>query len=327
MVQDFYQRLNVPRGASADEVKKAYRKLAKQYHPDHNAGDKHAEEKFKALNEAFEVLSDPKKRKMYDEFGEDAAKLGWDEAKADQFRQYRSASNARGGYAGSQGGGFPGGFPGGFGGASGGDVDFESILSEMFGQQVRGARGGGRRAAGPRAGGDVQAGLEVNLIDAVLGGEHTIMLNGKRLSVKIPAGVETGSKIRLAGQGEPGDRGGPAGDLFLELTVLDHPLVRREGADLYLDLPVTVAEAALGGEVKVPVFGGSVTVTLKPGTQSGTKLRLRGKGVPGLKGSPTGDLFLVVMVKLPEVLDESAKKAIETLDKHYLGDVRAKLTL
>lgn len=323
MVQDFYQRLNVPRGASADEVKKAYRKLAKQYHPDHNAGDKHAEEKFKALNEAFEVLSDPKKRKMYDEFGEDAAKLGWDEAKADQFRAYRSGANARGGYAGGggfQGGGFPGGFPGGFSG----ETDFESILSEMFGQT---RRGGGRRAAGPRAGGDVQAGLEVNLIDAVLGAERTIMLNGKRLSVKIPPGVETGSKIRLAGQGEPGDRGGPPGDLFLELTVLEHPLVRREGADLYLDLPVTVREAALGGELKVPVFGGSVTVTLKPGTQSGTKLRLRGKGVPGLKGSPPGDLFLVIMVKLPEVLDESAKKAIETLDKHYLGDVRSKITL
>ena len=326
MVQDFYQRLNVPRGASADEVKKAYRKLAKQYHPDHNAGDKHAEEKFKALNEAFEVLSDPKKRKMYDEFGEDAAKLGWDEAKADQFRAYRSGASSRAGGGGYAGGGFPGGFPGGFGGA-GGDVDFESILSEMFGQQVRGSRGGGRRAAGPRAGGDVQAGLEVNLIDAVLGAERTIMLNGKRLAVKIPPGVETGSKIRLAGQGEPGDRGGPPGDLFLEVTVLEHPLVRREGADLYLDLPVTVREAALGGEVKVPVFGGSVTVTLKPGTQSGTKLRLRGKGVPGLKGGAPGDLFLVVMVKLPEVLDESAKKAIETLEKHYLGDVRSKLTL
>jgi len=321
MVQDFYQRLNVPRGASADEVKKAYRKLAKQYHPDHNAGDKHAEEKFKALNEAFEVLSDPKKRKMYDEFGEDAAKLGWDEAKADQFRAYRSGASSRGG---SAGGGFPGGFPGGFGGV-GSDTDFESILSEMFGQQVRGARGG--RRAGPRAGGDVQAGLEVALIDAVLGAERNIMLNGKRLSVKIPPGVETGSKIRLAGQGEPGERGGPAGDLFLEVTVLEHPLVRREGADLYLDLPVTVGEAALGGEVKVPVFGGSVTVTLKPGTQSGTKLRLRGKGVPGLKGNPPGDLFLVVMVKLPEVLDERAKKAIETLEQHYLGDVRAKLNL
>jgi DnaJ-class molecular chaperone len=316
MVQDYYQRLNVARGASADEVKKAYRKLAKQYHPDHNAGDKSAEEKFKALNEAFEVLSDPKKRKLYDEFGDEAAKLGWDEAKAAQYRAYRSGGN------GGRSGGFSGGFPGGFS-VEGAGADFESILSEMFGQQRR----GGRRAAGPRAGGDVQASLEVSLVDAVLGAEKQISLNGRRLSVKIPAGVETGSKVRLTGQGEPGDRGGPPGDLFLEITVTEHPLVRREGNDLYLDLPVTAGEAALGAEIKVPVFGGSGTVTLKPGTQSGTKLRLRGKGVPGLRGEPAGDLFLVVMVKLPEHLDDTARKAIHTLEKHYHGDVRAKLTL
>lgn len=311
MVQDYYQRLNVARGASADEIKKAYRKLARQYHPDHNAGDKGAEEKFKALNEAFEVLSDPKKRSLYDEFGDDAAKMGWDEGKAAQYRAYRGGGR-------SQGSGFPPGFS-----VDGAGVDFESILSEMFGQQRR----GGRRAAGPRAGGDVQASLEVSLMDAVLGGEKQISLNGKRLSVKIPAGVENGSKVRLTGQGEPGDRGGPPGDLFLDITVAEHPLVRREGNDLYLDLPVTAGEAALGAEIRVPVFGGSGTVTLKPGTQSGTKLRLKGKGVPGLRGTPPGDLFLVVMVKLPEHLDDTARKAIHTLEKHYHGDVRAKLTL
>lgn len=311
MVQDYYQRLNVARGASADEVKKAYRKLAKQYHPDHNAGDKGAEEKFKALNEAFEVLSDPKKRSLYDEFGDDAAKMGWDEGKAAQYRAYRSGGR-------SQGSGFPPGFS-----VDGAGVDFESILSEMFGQQRR----GGRRAPGPRAGGDVQASLEVSLMDAVLGGEKQISLNGKRLSVKIPAGVETGSKVRLTGQGEPGERGGPPGDLFLELTVSEHALVRREGNDLYLDLPVTAGEAALGAEINVPVFGGSGKVTIQPGTQSGTKLRLKGKGVPGLRGAPAGDLFLVVMVKLPEHLDDTARKAIHTLEKHYHGDVRAKLTL
>lgn len=317
MVQDFYQRLNVPRGASADEIKKAYRKLARQYHPDHNAGDKGAEEKFKALNEAFEVLSDPKKRSMYDEFGEDAAKLGWDENKAAQFRAYRSGGQ-------THGGGSSGGFPGGFNTEG---VDFESILNEMFGGGAQARRGGARRAAGPRAGGDVQASLEVTLADAVLGGEKQFSLNGKRLSVKVPAGVEGGSRIRLTGQGEPGERGGPPGDLFLDITVAEHPIVRREGADLYMDLPVTVGEAALGAEILVPVFGGSGTVTLKPGTQSGTKLRLRGKGVPGLRGNPPGDLFLVVMVKLPEHIDETARKAIHTLEKHYHGDVRAKLTL
>ncbi len=300
------------RGASADEIKKAYRKLAKQYHPDHNPGDKGAEDKFKQLNEAFEVLSEPKKRRMYDEFGDDAAKLGWDEKKAEQFRSYRSGGTT---------GRTPGdsGFPGG--GGSSTAFDFEEILSQMFGAQQRGRRGG------PRAGGDMNAELEVSLADAVLGGEKTVSIHGKRLSVKIPAGVETGSRIRLAGQGEPGDRGGPSGDLFIDVNVAEHPLVRREEQDLYLEVPVTIGEAALGAEVRVPVFGGSVTVTLKPGTQSGTKLRLRGKGVPALRGGAPGDLYLVVMVKLPEALDEAAKKAVHVLEKHYEGDVRAKLTL
>lgn len=310
-MQDYYQRLGVGRGASADEIKKAYRKLAKQYHPDHNPGDKVAEEKFKSLNEAFEVLSDAKKRRMYDEFGDDAAKLGWDEKKAEQFRAYRSG-----------GGGFPGG--GGFAGGGMPGVDFEDLLSQMFGGQVRG--GGGRRH-GPRAGGDLNAELEVTLADAVLGGEKTIVLNGKRLSVKIPAGVETGSRIRLAGQGEPGDRGGPPGDLFIDVIVAEHALVRRDGQDLHLELPVTIGEAALGAEVRVPVFGGSGHVTLRPGTQSGTKLRLKGKGVPGLRGGPAGDLYLMVAIKLPEHLDEESRKAIHKLDKHYGTDVRAKLAL
>ncbi|MFZ5439472.1 MAG: DnaJ C-terminal domain-containing protein [Myxococcota bacterium] len=316
MVQDYYQRLGVTRGASADEIKKAYRKLARQYHPDHNPGDKSAEEKFKAVNEAFEVLSDAKKRRLYDEFGDDAAKLGWDEKKAEQFRAYRSGGFAGGGNGGSP---FGGGF--GFSTEGAGGVDFEEILSQMFGQQRGGRRGG------PRAGGDLHAELEVSLADAVLGGEKTISLHGRRLQVKIPAGVETGSRIRLSGQGEPGDRGGPSGDLFIDVTVAEHPLVRRDGRDLYMDLPVTIGEAALGAEVRVPVFGGSGTVTLKPGTQSGTKLRLRGKGVPGLRGEHAGDLYLVVMVKLPEHLDEATKKAIHTLDKHYAHDVRAKLAL
>ena len=310
MGQDYYQRLSVGRGASADEIKKAYRKLAKQYHPDHNPGDKAAEEKFKSLNEAFEVLSDAKKRRMYDEFGDDAAKLGWDEKKADQFRAYRSGGGMPGGGGGFSGGGMPG-------------VDFEDLISQMFGAQVR---GGGRRA-GPRAGGDLNAELEVTLADAVLGGEKTIMLNGKRLSVKIPAGVETGSRIRLAGQGEPGDRGGPPGDLFIDVAVAEHPLVRRDGQDLHLELPVTLGEAALGAEVRVPVFGGSGTVTLRPGTQSGTKLLLKGKGVPGLRGGPAGDLYLMVAIKLPEQLDDASRKAIQALDTQYGTDVRAKLAL
>lgn len=307
MVSDYYQRLEVKREASAEEIKKAYRKKARQYHPDHNPGDKTAEDKFKQLNEAFEVLSDPKKRRMYDEFGDEAAKLGWDENKAAQFRAYKS-----------------GGFSGGGGGMPnvdfGGGADFESILSEMLGGQAS-----RRRRQGPRAGGDQSTTLEVSLMDAVLGAEENLLINGRRISVKIPVGVETGSRIRLAGQGEPGERGGPPGDLFLDLTVTEHPLVRRDGQDLSMDLPITLAEAANGAEVHVPIFGGSVTMTLKPGTQSGTRLRLRGKGVPALRGGTVGDLYLVVMVKLPERLDDETKKLFSGLT--YETDVRGKLTL
>jgi curved DNA-binding protein len=316
MVQDYYQRLGVSRTASADEIKKAYRKLAKQNHPDHNPGVKAAEERFKQVTEAFEVLSDPKKRKLYDEFGDDAAKLGWDESKAQAFRAYRGGGPTS---SGPRGGGMPFDFGGS---ADSSAFDFESILGEMFG-----AKGGRARRTGARPGGDLEATLEVELREAVLGGERVLNVAGRRLSVKIPAGVETGSRIRLAGQGEPGERGGPPGDLFVDLAVAPHEAVRREGQDLYLELPVTLREAALGADIVVPIFGGSGTVSVRPGTQSGTKLRLRGKGVPPLKGGPPGDLYLVVQVKLPPQLDEAGKKAIEQLEKSYPRDVRADLKL
>jgi DnaJ-class molecular chaperone len=313
MVQDYYQRLGVTRQATAEEIKRAYRRLARQYHPDHNPGDKAAEEKFKQVNEAFEVLSDSSKRKLYDEFGPDAAKLGWDEKKAEQFRAYKN-----GAFRGAPGG--FGGFTVDFGG-DGGTVDFESLLGEMFGMGRSGRR------AGPRAGGDLISEMEVTLQEAVLGGTRTLHVNGRRLEVKIPPGVETGSRIRLAGQGEPGERGGPPGDLYVDITVQPHPRVRREGNDLYMDLPVTVKEALLGAEIRVPIFGGSGAVTVPPGTQSGTRLRLKGKGVPSLKGGPPGDFYLVLQVKLPEKVDEAARRAAEALERCYASDVRAGLKL
>lgn len=308
-MNDYYQRLGVSRQASADEIKKAYRKLARQFHPDVNPGNKSAEEKFKQITEAFEVLSDVSKRRLYDEFGDDAAKLGWDEKKASQYRAYRGSGGA---------GGFGSPFEGQPGGAP---VDFESIFGEMFG----GASA--RRRNGPRAGGDLMTSLRISLGEAVLGATRTITVNGRRLEVRIPAGVDTGSRVRLAGQGEPGDRGGPPGDLFVDLEVDEHPLVRREERDLFLDFPVTIKEAMYGAEINVPVFGGSGKVTLKPGTQSGTRLRLKGKGLPGLRGEPTGDLFLVVQVKLPEGETPGLKHAVDAIESHYVGPVRAGLKL
>lgn len=318
-MKDYYQRLGVSRQASDDEIKKAYRKLARQFHPDVNPGNKAAEEQFKQVTEAFEILSEPSKRKLYDEFGDEAAKLGWDEKKAAQYRAYKNGS------FGGDGQGFGGGMPGGvhFDFQGGGPVDFESIFGEMFGAQ------GGRRGRrnGPRTGGDLVTTMEISLADAVLGATRTLNLQGKRLEVRIPAGVETGSRVRLAGQGEPGDRGGPPGDLFVDIEIAEHPLVRREDRDLYMDLPVTLKEAMYGGEIKVPVFGGSGTVTLKPGTQSGTKLRLRGKGVPGLRGEAAGDFYLVVQVKIPEAHGPGLKHAVDAIESHYPAPVRSNLKL
>lgn len=333
MADDYYQILGVPRTASADEIKRAFRKQARQYHPDVNPGSKAAEEKFKQLNTAFEVLGDEKKRKLYDEFGEDAVKIGFDERKAEQLRAYRAARSA---------GGRVGGFPGG-GGGVGVDFDLGDILGDIFGRAGAGAAGFdigdifGRQArpAGPARGEDLTTRVQISLKEAVTGTERTLTLQrpGRggeeptRLTVKIPAGVHTGSKVRLAGQGAPGLRGGPPGDLYIEVDVAEHPLVRREGDDLHIDLPVTVMEAMLGGEVSVPTFQGDVVMKIPPGSQSGRRLRLRGRGVPPLKGGAPGDLYLHLQVKVPEEATDEARRAAEALQRAYRGDVRQDLKL
>lgn len=387
MADDYYQILDVPRTASAEDIKKAFRKLARKHHPDVNPGNKAAEERFKQLNTAFEVLGDPQKRKLYDEFGEDAAKIGFDEKKAETYRAYRAAQSSRGG----SGGGIP------FGGA-GADFDLGDLFGDLFGRAGAGGfdvnEAFGRRASpvGPERGEDLSATVQLSLAEAITGTERALtiqrpgrcqrcngqgetgrsgpcptckgtgrtrrsagmpfagacpMCNGTgraaegcgvcrgsgvaeettRLTVKIPAGVQTGSKVRLAGQGAAGPRGGPPGDLYIETEVAEHPLVRREGDDLYLDLPVTVAEAMLGAEVKVPTFQGELTVKVPPGSQSGRKMRLKGRGAPSLKGGATGDFYLVLQVKVPETATPEAKAAAEVLSQAYPGDVRQELKL
>jgi curved DNA-binding protein len=307
---DHYETLQVSRQASADEIKKAFRKLAKQYHPDHNPNNKGAEEKFKKINGAFEVLSDAKKRKLYDEFGADAEKFGFDEGKAQQFRQY------------SRGGSGRQSVPFDFGGAgAGGSADFESIFGEMFGM------GGRSKRKQARAGGDLEANIDVGVRDSILGAQRSMIINQRSLTVTIPKGIHHGSKIRLAGQGEPGEHGGPAGDLFFQVSIVDEPGLRRDGSDVYVDLPVTVAEAALGAEIAVPIFGGSGTVTVKAGTQSGTRLRLKGKGAPASKGHEVGDLYFVIQVRVPKNLDAKGIHSVKELEKHYEGSVRSELKL
>ncbi len=315
--RDLYDILGVPRSASADEVKRAYRKLAKKYHPDVNPGNKPAEEKFKEVTAAFVVLSDEKRRKLYDEFGADALRTGFDEKKAEEYRRWKRQ------------GAPPGGMPFDFGDfetvnvGDFGSFDFGSVFGEIFGG---GPRARGRRAAAPSQGPDAEARIEISLRDAVLGAERDVRVEGRTLRVTIPPGVGDGSHIRLAGQGGPGAHGGPAGDLFLRVRIREHPHVRREGKDLYVDLPVTVPEAVHGAEVLLPTFEGPVKLRVPKGAQSGMRLRLRGKGLPDLHGGPRGDLYAIVQVVLPEDSD-ALRKAVRPLEGLYAGDPRAGISL
>jgi curved DNA-binding protein len=318
--RDLYDILGTPRTASAEDLKKAYRRLAKKYHPDVNPGDKGAEEKFKEATAAFEVLGDQKKRALYDEFGADSLRSGFDPAKADAYRQWKRQ--------GAPQGGMPFDF-GDFREVNVGDFgsfDFGSIFEDLFGAgAARGrTRGAGRRA--PAHGAHAEAEVEVDLKDAVLGSERDLRLDGRTLRVKIPAGVVDGSTIRLAGQGAAGAHGGRAGDLYLKVKLREHPYVRREGRDLYIDLPVTVPEAALGGEVTLPTFEGPVRLRVPAGAQSGKKLRLRGKGLPDLRGGERGDLYAVLRIVLPEH-SAGLERAVKGLEGLYKGDPRAEISL
>jgi curved DNA-binding protein len=300
-------------------VKKAYRRLAKQYHPDVNPGNEAAEEKFKVVTAAFEVLSDPKRRKLYDEFGPDALRTGFDEKKAEEYRRW------------SRQGTPPGGMPFDFGDfrtvnvGDMGSFDFGSIFGDLFGGGAAG-RGRARRAPGPSPGSDAEAEISIPLRDAVLGAERDVRLDGRTLRVKIPAGVTEGAQIRLAGQGSPGAHGGPKGDLFLRIRLQVHPHLRVDGKDLELDLPVTVPEAALGAEVELPTFEGQVRLRVPAGAASGTRLRLRGKGLPDVRGGARGDLYATVRIVLPDA-SEALERAVRPLEKLYKGDPRAGISL
>ncbi|ABC81065.1 DnaJ C-terminal domain-containing protein [Anaeromyxobacter dehalogenans] len=315
--RDLYEIIGVPRTATHDEIKRAYRKLARKYHPDVNPGNKAAEERFKEVTAAFEVLSDEKRRKLYDEFGPDSLRSGFDEKKAEQYRQWKRH--------GAPNGGMPFDF-GDFSTVNVGDYgafDFGSIFGDLFG----GARGGRvRRGPIPSQGAHAEAEIAIDLRDAVLGAERDLRVDGRTLRVKIPAGVTDGSRIRLGGQGGRGVHGGPAGDLYLEVRLRPHPHLRREGRDLYLDLPVTIPEAALGAEVELPTFEGPVRLRVPAGAQSGMQLRLRGKGMPDLRGGPRGDLYAVVQLRLPP--DGSAlREAVKPLAELYKDDPRAGISL
>jgi DnaJ-class molecular chaperone len=297
---DPYKELGVARGASADEIKKAFRKLAKELHPDKNPGDKAAEERFKRITAAFDLLGDAEKRGKYDR----------GEIDADGREQFRGFGGGQSG-----GGGRQGGF-GGFGG-SGGRGGFEDIdLEELFG-----AFGGGGRAKSGFGGGfgggkgqDVRATLDVSLEDAIAGTTRRIQFSdGRMLDVAIPKGASDGQVIRLKGQGAPG-RGGQAGDALIELKIAPHPVFKRDGADLTMDLPVSVPDAVLGGKIQVPTPEGAVMMTIPKGSNSGKVLRLKGRGA--YAGGKRGDLLARLAVTLPETPDDELTRfATEWRDK------------
>jgi curved DNA-binding protein len=302
---DFYKTLGVSRTASEDEIRKAYRKLARKFHPDVNPNDRKAEEKFKEISFAYEVLSDKDKRARYDEFGVQGLAEGFDPAQAREYTRWSQGARRSPSYETF---------------TSGEDVDLEDLLGGLFG-------GAGRRTRGPARGRDASGEIEVDFLDAVRGGEVRVQVADRgALRIKIPPGSETGTKIRLAGQGDSGDPGAPAGDLFLTLKVRPHPHFRREGNDLHLDLPVTVPELVQGASVEVPTPDGSVTMKIPSRSQSGRVLRLRAKGAPKLGASDKGDLYVKLVVELPDPADPRLEPIAKELEALYEGrDVRARL--
>ncbi len=362
--RDFYSVLGVPRNASEQEIKRAYRKQARKHHPDVNPGNKSAEAKFKEISGAYEVLSDPEKRRRYDQFGPDAF-----------------AAGAKGPQPGSGSGGFD--FRG-FDFESGGIDDLGDLFSGFFGQREH------ARTAGPGKGEDLHYSLDINFEDAIHGLSTEISLqkhsrcdrcggsgarpgspldtcpdcggsgrlrgrgllrttqicprcggNGKisreacpacggrgvtfgteRIAVKIPPGVDTGSRVRLQGMGEPGRNGGPPGDLYIITRVRLHPVLERKGDNLYAEVPITITEAALGTRMEVPTIDGTTTMRIPPETSSGQVFRLRGKGVPHLKGGGQGDQFVTVKIVAPRNLDTRSQELLREFSRLNPGDPR-----
>lgn len=286
---DYYKILGIKKDASVEDIKKAYRKLARKYHPDLNPNNKEANKQFQQINEANEVLSDPESRKKYDKYGKDW-KHGEEFEKAQQSqRQYAGRSGSEQS----------------FGGAQGGD-DFSDFFSSMFGGQSGGGRGG--RQAKYR-GQDFNAEVQLNLIDAYQTHQQTLSVNGKNIRITIPAGIENGQTIKIGGHGGLGVNGGPAGDLFISFSITNNTQFKREGNNLYTTVDLDLFTAVLGGEITIDTLSGKVKLKVPPETQNGTKVKLKGKGFPVYKKEGQfGDLFITYSVKIPTNLTEKQKE-------------------
>ena len=317
--RDYYETLGVNKSADKEAIKRAYRKLAKKYHPDTNAGDAHAEEMFKDVTEAYNVLSDEKKRKLYDEFGFAGLQEGFSEEAARQA--------AQGGFGGFGGFGGNGSFSGSYSSNGGpftrqefhfenGSGDMDDIFS-MFGDMF--SHGGSSRGRSTsRKGSDVMADLTISFDEAVFGCEKSVSLQdpatGKvsNLSIHIPAGIESGKTVRLKGQGNPGRNGGAAGDVLLKVNVTPSREFERKGQNVYSTIRVPFTTAALGGKARVHTLYGDVECSIKAGTQGGSRIRLKGKGISSMKNpSVKGDQYVTVEISVPRRLTPRAKEALE----------------
>lgn len=295
MAQSLYEILGVSKGASSDDIRKAYRKLARKHHPDVNPGDRKAEEAFKKISSAYDVLSDDKRRAAYDEFGDASLQGGFDPEKAREYQRWQQTRQQR------------------TSNFEQGPVEFD--FSELFG-----------RARGARRGADLHATYEMGLREALQGTEVSLDIPGQgKVRVRIPPGADTGSVIRLPGKGSPGERGGPPGELVIETIVRPHPWLRREGLDLHARLPITLDEAYSGASIEVPTFDGPVMLKVPPLAQNGAKLRLRGKGVR--RKESRGDLIVELDVRMPDRRDDALAEALRAAKSDYTTPVRRDLKL
>ncbi|HSJ11259.1 MAG TPA: J domain-containing protein [Gillisia sp.] len=303
---DYYKILELDKSATTADIKKAYRKLARKFHPDLNPNNKDAQARFQQINEAHEVLIDPEKRKKYDQYGKD-----WQHA--EQFENAQRQQGGAGGFAGGFGGGFGGGRQGSYSGNFDDDT-FSEFFEQMFGGGGR-SRSTGRGA--PRyKGQDFNAELQLNLKDVYTSQKQTLTINGKNIRLTIPAGVENGQTIKIKGHGGPGIQGGPNGDLFITFNIINDTSFKREKENLYKTVDVDFYTALLGGEITVDTFTGKVKLTVKPETQPGTKIKLKGKGFPKYKKeNQYGDLIITYQIKMPTNLTAKEKELFKELQK------------
>ena len=307
--KDYYKILGVSKDADEKEIKRAFRRLARKYHPDVNPGDPQAEERFKEINEAYEVLSDPEKRRKYDQLG--AEWYRWQQAggRPGDFDWSQWVSTAPGGQRVYVRYGTPEDLQDLFGEGS----PFSDFFSQIFGG-MGAAPGGFEYRVRPQRGQDYEQEVEISLREAYQGTTRILQKDGRRLEVKIPPGARTGTRVRIAGEGGPGAAGGEAGDLYLRVRVRPDPQFERRGDDLYVTVPVDLYTAILGGKVRVPTLNGAVMLTIPPGTQNGRVFRLRGKGMPRLRQPEQhGDLYAKVDVRLPTHLTPRQRELFEEL--------------